>query len=201
MAKGFIKIGISPNLATCIMLTFSFLSFISLVFLSSLLLFSIFVFLTGIFDGIDGAIARLSNKSTSFGGFFDSIMDRISEFVIFLALLIYCWENILWNIIEVRIIILISFLSTLMISYLRARAEVIMKEDFDFGLMARSERLFYIFITMLIASFFELINEFLFLFMILVLITALYRYFKIYNLIKERESIKLNPKENFFQGF
>lgn len=187
MAKGLIKIGVSPNLATCIMLLFSLLSFFLLVFFSSLLLFSIFVFLTGLFDGIDGAIARLTNKSSAFGGFFDSIMDRISEFVIFLALLLYSWQNVLWNIIDVKIIIIISFIGTLMISYLRARGEVIVKGNFDFGLMARSERLFYLFITMLLSSFIQLINEFLFVFMILVLMTVFFRFFKIYKLLKSHE--------------
>jgi len=179
LAKALSNIGVSPNLATCFMLAFSFLSFFFLVFLSNLLLFSIFVFITGIFDGVDGAIARLTNKTSTFGGFFDSLMDRISEFIIFLSLLIYCWDNILWNFVDVRLIILISFIASLMISYLRAKAEIIYKGDFDIGLMARSERLFYIFISMLLTSFLGYINEFLFVFMILVLITGFYRYFKI----------------------
>ncbi|MFX1234678.1 MAG: CDP-alcohol phosphatidyltransferase family protein [Promethearchaeota archaeon] len=187
MAKGLIRIGVSPNLATCIMLIFSIMSFFLLVLLSSLLLFSIFIFLTGLFDGIDGTIARLINKSSTFGGFFDSVMDRISEFIIFLALIFYSWENTLWNIIDVKIILIISFMATLMISYLRARGEVIIKGDFDFGLMARSERLFYLFITMLLASFIQFFNEFLFIFMILVLMTAIFRFFKIYKAIKNHD--------------
>ncbi len=183
LAKALIKIGVTPNIATCFMLAFSFLSFFFLVFLSNLLLSSIFVFITGIFDGVDGAIARLKNKASSFGRFFDSLMDRISEFIIFLALLIYCWDNILWNFVDIKIVILISFIASLMISYLRAKAEVIYKGDFDIGLMARSERLFYIFISMLLSSFLGYINEFLFIFMILVLATGFYRFFKINKLI------------------
>ncbi|MFX0017979.1 MAG: CDP-alcohol phosphatidyltransferase family protein [Promethearchaeota archaeon] len=179
LAKALSKIGVTPNIATCLMLAFSFLSFFFLVILSNLFLFSIFVFITGIFDGVDGEIARLTDKTSTFGGFFDSLMDRISEFIIFLALLIYCWDNILWNFIDVKIVILISFIASLMISYLRAKAEGIYKGDFDFGLMARSERLFYIFISMLLTSFLGYIDELLFVFMILVLATSFYRYFKI----------------------
>jgi len=63
------------------MFSFSVISFFVLVFIQNLLLFSIFVFITGIMDGCDGAIARLTGKSTKFGGFFDSIMDRFSEFI------------------------------------------------------------------------------------------------------------------------
>ena len=188
VAKCLIKIGVSPNLATTIMLSFSIISFILLVFLSNLLLFSIFVFATGFFDGVDGAIAREQEKVTRFGGFFDSLMDRISEFVIFLALLIYNWNSALWGIFDMKIIILISFFSSIMISYLRARAEVFFKGDFDFGLMARSERLFYLVVTMLIANFVGYVNEFLFVFMLLVLATAFFRYFKIKYLIKEYEN-------------
>jgi len=181
------RVGLSPNLATIIMLSFSIISFILLVFLSNLLLFSIFVFATGFFDGVDGAIAREQGKVTKFGGFFDSLMDRISEFVIFLALLIYKWNSVLWGIFDLKIIILISFLSSIMISYLRARAEVFFKGDFDFGLMARSERLFYLVVTMLVANFIGYVNEFLFVFMLLVLATAFFRYFKIAKLIKDYE--------------
>jgi len=182
------RVGLSPNLATITMLSFSIISFILLVFLSSLLLFSIFVFATGFFDGVDGAIAREQKKVTKFGGFFDSLMDRVSEFVIFLALLIYNWNSALWGIFDVKIIILISFFSSIMISYLRARAEVFFKGDFDFGLMARSERLFYLVVTMLVANFIGYVNEFLFVFMLLVLGTAFFRYFKIKILIKEYEN-------------
>ena len=187
VAKILSKIGVTPNLATFIMLCFSVFSLIVLVFFSNLLLFSIFIFLTGFFDGVDGAIARIKGKATIFGGFFDSVMDRMSEFVIFFALLFYCWNSFLWGIIDMKIIVFVSFLSSIMISYLRARAEVFFKGDFDFGLMARSERLFYLVITMLIANFYGYVNEFLFVFMLLVLATAFFRYFKIAKLIRDYE--------------
>jgi len=185
IAKVLSKIGITPNMATLIMLFNSILSFIFLVvFLKNLLIFSIFVFLTGIFDGVDGAIARLKNTESAYGGFFDSFMDRISEFVIFLALLIYFWDQKLWETIDISLIIYISFLSSIMISYSRAKAESLFKGDFDIGLMARSERLFYIFLTMLIAYFIGYGIYFLFLFMILVSLTALYRAINIWIEIK-----------------
>jgi CDP-diacylglycerol--glycerol-3-phosphate 3-phosphatidyltransferase len=189
LAKGLDKIGVNPNLATIIMLCFSFFSFFALVFFYNLFFFSIFVFLVGIFDGVDGAIARIKKKATTFGGFFDSVMDRTSEFVIFFALLFYKSKinSTLWGFLDMKIIIFMSFLSSIMISYLRARAEVFFKGDFDFGLMARSERLFYLFITMLIANFYGFVNEFLFIFMILVIATVYFRYFKIKKLIQNFE--------------
>jgi phosphatidylglycerophosphate synthase len=185
LAKGFIKIGITPNLATFLMLIFAILSAISLILFSSLLLSAIFIFITGIMDGVDGAIARLSGKSSPFGGFFDSIMDRFSEFIIFFGLLVYCWDKTLWNFFDMKLIIITAFLGSIMISYSRARAYVFFKGDFDIGLMARSERLFYIFITMLIAFFFGFMDELLFVFMWLVIGTAIFRFVKINNQIKK----------------
>ncbi len=167
------------------MVSFSVLSCISIGFYRNLLLFSILVFITGIMDGCDGAIARLTNKSTKFGGFFDSVMDRISEFFIFLGLYIYTYNQYLWDYIDVKLIIFISFLSSLMISYSRARAENFFKGDFDIGLMARSERLFYLVITMIISFFWNFVNEFLFLFMWLVVGTFIFRLIKIYHLLRK----------------
>jgi len=187
IASGLSKIGVSPNMATIIMLGFAILSLISLGFFENLLLFSIFVFTTGIFDGVDGAIARLKGKSTKIGAFLDSTMDRVSEFIIFLALLLYCWNELIF-LIDMKLIIMISFFCSLMISYSRARAENFFKGDFDVGLMARSERLFYLVITSIIAHFFGFMNEFIFIFMWLVIGTVLFRFFKFNNIIKENEN-------------
>lgn len=196
IAKGLIKLGVTPNLATILMLCCAIFSFISLVFFQNLMIFGLFVFITGIMDGCDGAIARLTNKSSAFGGFFDSIMDRISEFVIFLALLIYTWDQFLWDLIDMKLIIFITFLASIMTSYVRTRAENFYKgefnkRDFDIGLMARSERLFYIFITSITTFYINAFyNEFLFLFMWLVLGTAFFRFFRINNLIKRKQNEK-----------
>jgi phosphatidylglycerophosphate synthase len=192
MAKILSKIGVTPNIATIIMLAFAIISFIILVFFQNLILFSFCVFLTGIMDGCDGAIARLTNNSTKFGGFFDSMMDRISEFFIFLALLIYCWTQSLWNFLDMKLIILLSFLTSIMISYLRTRAENFVngdfsKRDFDVGLMARSERLFYIFISAIISFFFGFFNELLFIFMFLLIGTAIFRFTRINTQLKKQE--------------
>src|ERR1700694_6099257 len=43
-----------------------------------------------IFDMFDGAMARVSNTAAIFGAFFDSMLDRYSESIIFLGLLIIC---------------------------------------------------------------------------------------------------------------
>lgn len=187
LAKGLNKVGMSPNLATLVMFLCSLVSFFSLVYFKSYLWFGIMIFMTGIFDGIDGALARLNKRITKFGGFFDSFMDRLSEFTILFALLIDRWDQKLWFVIDMKFIIFSSLFASIMISYSRSRAQTFQKGDYDIGLMARSERLFYIFIISILSVFIGFINELLFGFLILVISTALYRGIKIHRLIKLTE--------------
>ncbi len=186
VSRGLIKLGITPNLATIMMLCSSIFSFVSIWPFKNLLLFSILVFITALLDGCDGTIARITNSSSSFGGFFDSVMDRFSEFFIFLGLLLFNWNRSLWNFLDVKVIIYISFLASLMISYSRTRAECFFSGDFDIGLMARSERLFYLFVTIIFAHFYGYVEIFLLAFMILVVGTLIFRIIKIYNQIKNQ---------------
>lgn len=187
VSKCLIKIGVTPNLATIFMLGFSILSFFFLTVFNNFLLFSIFVFITGIMDGCDGVIARLTNRTTRFGGFFDSIMDRLSEFFIFFGLYIITQNEVLWNYIDMKLIILVLFIASIMVSYSRARGEAFFKGDFDVGLMARSERLFLIVIISIIGTFLDFVNISLFIFMCLVIGTFLYRAVYMYKVIKKRE--------------
>ena len=196
IAKGLNKIKVTANMATFMMLGFSVLAFISLIPFNNLILFGVFVFLTGLFDGVDGALARLTQTDSEFGGFFDSTMDRISEFVIFLGLLLYYWDAYLWTLIDMKLIIFIAFTANIMISYSRARAEPIYKGDYDIGLMARSERLFYLFITSIIAFFIGSFDIFLFIYMWLVILTFLYRGIKIKAQIEKYQNEKNQEKDN-----
>ena len=143
----------TPNQATYMMLLFSIVSFIMLFIVGNFILFGIFVFITGIFDGIDGAIARLNNKSSKYGGFLDSSLDRISEVIIYAAIFLSS-ERILGTeytySILFRTMVWITCFCSILISYLRSRASNEFKGDLDIGLFARSERLFSIFIISII---------------------------------------------------
>ncbi|MGV9173933.1 MAG: CDP-alcohol phosphatidyltransferase family protein [Promethearchaeia archaeon] len=184
VAKILSKAGMTANLATWSMLLLAFLSAIFLVLFQHLFLFGLFVFFCGILDGVDGAISRINGTSSSKGGFFDSTMDRISEFIIFTGLLFYFWGHILWKVFDMRVIVIISFIGSIMISYSRARGEIIYNGDYDIGLMARSERLFYIFVTSCIAFFIGFFKEFIVIYMCLVIATAIFRFVKINAQIK-----------------
>jgi len=189
LAKGLNHIGLTPNLATLVMFICSITSFLILIFFENFFWFGIMVFVTGIFDGVDGSIARLSNSVTKYGGFFDSFMDRLSEFMILLALLVNRWSQILWYVVDMKLVIFLSLFASIMISYTRSRAETFYRGDYDIGLMARSERLFFLFLISVISVFIGYLNEFLFGFLLLVALTAIYRAIKIYKIIKFSENV------------
>ncbi|GER91105.1 CDP-diacylglycerol--inositol 3-phosphatidyltransferase [Dictyobacter vulcani] len=141
------NLGISPNTFTLIGL---FLSVITAIVLGKGLFITggLMVLFTGIFDLFDGATARLRNKATTFGAFFDSTLDRYSEAIIlggllFYALLTPTMQDHLWFTDHVQLwmiaLIYISIVGSLMVSYTKARAEGLNIEC-KTGLLARPER-------------------------------------------------------------
>jgi len=90
LGKSFASTGISPNGWSCIGLTFAFASaFIygwNVEF--SLIIGGIILLVAGFFDIVDGQVARVSKKITRFGGFLDSVFDKIAEIAVFLGILV-----------------------------------------------------------------------------------------------------------------
>lgn len=149
IAKLFQKIGLHPNHITVLMLLTSIVASIVIIFTDLFWVFGILTFLTGIFDGVDGALARLSEKSTKFGAFFDSTLDRISEIALFIGLFLNT-SYFLYGEPTYQIIIIAITFGSLMISYVRSRAETVTDADLDVGVFARSERLFMLFLICVI---------------------------------------------------
>ncbi len=89
------------------------------------------------FDMVDGAIARATGTVSKFGGFFDATLDRYSEFVVYLGLLI--WLNQTQDDHIGAVLILIAASGAMLISYARARAEAV-GYSASVGLVARPER-------------------------------------------------------------
>ena len=95
------------------------------------------IFGAGIFDMVDGRVARSTNKVTVFGSFFDSVIDRYSDVVLFFGLLVYYGR-----INRFRYVVLVAFVmvTSLMVSYTRARAEALIGSC-KVGFMERPERI------------------------------------------------------------
>ncbi len=93
--------------------------------------------LTGILDILDGRIARATGQVTKGGAFFDSVMDRYAELVVFGGLAVYYRHD--WAL----YVVLLASLGSVMVSYTRARGEALGVEV-NIGTMQRPERLFYL---------------------------------------------------------
>ena len=78
------------------------------------------ILLSGLFDLLDGALARYSNQASRFGAILDSTVDRVSEAAIFMGLLLYFWK--LGTQQEIIIIFLV-LVGSFLVSYIRARSE------------------------------------------------------------------------------
>ena len=113
----------------------------------NLALAGIVLLLSGLFDSLDGALARRTGTTSKFGAFLDSTLDRYSEGLILFGLLVYASDRGL--LLEQRLVY-VTLVGSLLISYTRARAEGL-GIDCKVGLLTRMER-FLIMSAMLISG-------------------------------------------------
>ncbi|RME99933.1 MAG: CDP-alcohol phosphatidyltransferase family protein [Chloroflexi bacterium] len=135
---------ISPNVITVI----GFLLMVGVAFVLAwgyFLLGGILITGFAIFDAIDGTLARMMGRTSRFGAFLDSTLDRFAEAVIFLGLFIHFLSQ--GQNLEL-ILIYATVVGSLMVSYARARAEGIGVALKD-GWFTRFERIFVLVIGLL----------------------------------------------------
>ncbi len=143
--KFLIKIGLTPNGVTTI-------GFLLNVGVAIIFIFGAFdenrsnlsyvgwaggmILFAGVFDMLDGQVARLGNMSSKFGALFDSVLDRYSELVMFFGI---CYYLVAHHYFLSSLFAFIALIGSMMVSYTRARAEGLGIECKD-GLMQRPER-------------------------------------------------------------
>jgi phosphatidylglycerophosphate synthase len=94
------------------------------------------ILFAGLFDMLDGQVARLGKMSSSFGALYDSVLDRYSELIMFLGI---CYYLVGQHYFLSSLLAFIALIGSIMVSYTRARAEGLGIECKD-GLMQRPER-------------------------------------------------------------
>jgi len=102
--------------------------------------------IAGLFDMTDGLVARKIGATTQFGAFFDSIMDRYSDLIMYLGLIIYYGNA---DRINYVVLIGVVMMGSVLTSYARARAECFI-EKCKVGFLERPERI----VLLLIGSFY-----------------------------------------------
>ena len=162
-------VGVTPTVMTAIGL--------AIVIIGSVLIASDYirsgagvVLIGSLLDGLDGSVARASDSVTSRGAFLDSVFDRMGEIAAFAGLGVAFAENE-----RVLLLVVLAMGGAMLVPYLRARAEI---EGFNGkgGLMGRAERIL-LFTLGLILGYVE---PMLWIFVILVWITALKRFIDTY---------------------
>jgi CDP-diacylglycerol--glycerol-3-phosphate 3-phosphatidyltransferase len=145
IVRGLALLGFSPN----------FLTFLGLLInIWAAFLFAagnfrwggVVVIAAGLFDMVDGRVARETNQVTRFGGFFDSVLDRYSDLGVLVGLLVY-YASINRNFYVV--LTAIAMTGTVLVSYTRARAENIIPKC-KVGFLERPERVVLIIIGALV---------------------------------------------------
>ena len=107
---------------------------------------------SGVFDLLDGTLARATNRATKFGALLDSLTDRISELIVLLGIMLFYLDDTASNIGVV--FVYISAAGSIMVSYLRAKAESLNVECTD-GIMTRPERVLSLSGGLIIANWWE----------------------------------------------
>jgi len=144
---------------------------------------ALLILIAGLFDMLDGASARTLRKTSHFGGFMDSVIDRYSDMSLLIALIIY---YALQGKIFMVSLCAIASLGTVLIPYTRARAEALIPEC-RVGLMERAERI----ILLAAGAFFNMMEIVMWLMAIFTHITVFHR---IYYTWKETRRL---PQEGF----
>jgi len=140
------RLGVTPNTLT----VFGALANLGVGLIAAsgnLTLAGIVWLVSGLFDSLDGALARRVGITSKFGAFLDSTLDRYSDAFVLFGLVIYAGDR--GQLLEARLAV-VTLVGSLLISYTRARAEGL-GIDCKVGLLTRFER-FLIMSVMLIAQ-------------------------------------------------
>ena len=165
-----------------------------LVFRGALRSGGLVVLLGGTFDVFDGRVARATGRSSRFGSFYDSTMDRFSEIIVYLSLLnYYVAQGEPGN----TRIILVAMGGALMVSYTRARAEALGFQCLV-GFLQRPERLIFLGFGAVIGK--SALTVALYLVAILSVFTAIQRVYHVFvtsrdDTAEEEAEIPPSPKE------
>ncbi len=153
IVRGLALTRISPNVLTFLGLVINIIAAVLFGYANSqnysrMFLYAGLVIIgAGIFDMVDGRVARATNKVTTFGGFFDSVIDRYSDVALFFGLLVYYARA---NRFFYLVLVAVVMVSSVMVSYTRARAESLIGSC-KVGFMERPERIVLVIIGALFA--------------------------------------------------
>jgi CDP-diacylglycerol--glycerol-3-phosphate 3-phosphatidyltransferase len=180
--SGLHKLGVTPNQVTITGTVLNGGVGVLVVF-DHLIYAGILMLVAGLFDMLDGSLARLTKKVTQFGAFLDSSLDRVSEGMVLAAIAYFlAIKGGQRGAIDAALVVL-ALLGSMMVSYTRARAESLGLECKS-GIMTRPERI----ILVAIGLFFDVLPYVIYIMLALTIFTVIQRVVHTYReLGKKRE--------------
>src|SRR3984885_931630 len=139
----------------------------------------------GLFDMVDGRVARETNRVTRFGGFFDSVLDRYSDLALLVGLLVWYGSINRFGYVVLTAIVMTG---SVMVSYTRARAENPIPQCKG-GFMERPERV----VLLIIGALFDRMAPVLWVIAVLANVTVIARMIFTYQEAKRLEEAQLRP--------
>jgi archaetidylinositol phosphate synthase len=186
-AKAADKIGLTPNIISVIGILLALLS--ALAYANgrqsiTMAVAVVLLLLSGYCDMLDGALARLCQKTTPFGGFLDSLLDRYADSAVYVGIIFGGLCTVPWG--------LLALIGSLLVSYSRARAEAAGIKMEAIGLAERAERIIIIAAATIAEIFFAgIIEAGMILLAVLTNLTVLQRSLYAYKALKKkRENAK-----------
>ena len=138
VGKGFASTGLSPNFWTVVGLIIALSSAVvyGMGIEFGLIIGGILLLVSGFFDMVDGQVARVTGKTSKKGEYLDSMFDKISEVAIFLGILVGGYAE--------PYLVLLAITLSLLVSYARAKSDIINVKLQGIGIGERAERLLVI---------------------------------------------------------
>ena len=173
------KTHITPNAVTCIGLLITIVAAVLVAFKHPFAAGFVVLF-AGLFDMLDGALARRTGRVTKFGGVLDSTLDRVSEAVVLIGIAVFfANQPSTWGV----ALAAVAMMSSQLVSYIRAKAEA-MNINCEIGLFTRPERVVILSLGLLLSRFNYVLLISLAIIAVLSLFTAGQRLFFVWKKIK-----------------
>ncbi|MBK9162767.1 MAG: CDP-alcohol phosphatidyltransferase family protein [Acidobacteria bacterium] len=139
MVRGLASLGVSPNLLTTVGVMINIACGV-LFGMGEFFWAGIVLIVANVFDMLDGNVARLTGNVTKFGGFLDSTLDRLSDMVAILGIMVFYAGNTPQHSIVNVILAGVAMIASVLVSYATARSEALGVKA-NVGFLQRPERI------------------------------------------------------------
>ena len=189
------KLGLTPNHISIVGFILAIASALSYALASEaslwlLFLATFFMLASGFCDTLDGIVARTFQQTSAFGGFFDSVLDRFADGAAYAGITVAGLCSVAFGGLWGTTVALTALIASMLVSYTRARAEVIGVKMESVGIAERAERMLILAVVSIIGYFrLEVFGYGVALIATLSIVTILQRVTHVYRELKKKAAI------------